>query len=122
MEATGTLYISKTRPLATTAADGAFQLQLFAVDRIDVHMAERWVLMLKGAAARAFWEEHHTRLVPGAGIQVTTDRMRSFMLRGCAPEIHARAKRIELAPGNPATNGGQNQSPNQTTNLQEEAC
>lgn len=122
MEATGTLYISKTRPLATTAADGVFQLQLFTVDRIDVHMAERWVLMLKGAAARDFWEAHQAQLVPGAGIEVTTDRMRSFVLRGCAPEIHARASSIKLAPGNPAAAGGKNQSPNHTTNLKEETC
>lgn len=38
MEASGLLFLSRTRPVATTVADGTFCLQLLAYDRIATRL------------------------------------------------------------------------------------
>lgn len=99
MQATGLLFLNKTRPLATTAADGTFQLTLFAIDRIGPHRIEPWAVRWTGPAAQSFWQAHRQQLSPGAAIRVTTSRFRSFVQRGLQPEIHATADQIELVAG-----------------------
>ena len=56
MQHTGTLFLSKTRPLAGPVDSGTFQLQLFAVDRIGAHQVEPWRLLWTGPEAQLFWE------------------------------------------------------------------
>jgi hypothetical protein len=96
MQATGMLFLQRSRPLATRSASNEFQLQLFAIDRIGVHQTEAWVLHWTGPEAEAFWNAEKNRLVPGAAIQVQADRPRSHVTRGCAPDIHARITSIEV--------------------------
>lgn len=103
MHATGRLFLSRTRPTARTAADGTFGLQLYAVDRIATHQTESWVVCWYGPEASAFWQQHQAQLVPGAAIHVDTHHFRAHQMRGCVPEIHARAARVRLE-ANPSGN------------------
>lgn len=96
MQATGKLFLSRTRPVAKTTADGTFGLQLFAVDRIAEHQVEGWVVMWYGPEAKAFWLQAQAQLVPGAVIHVKTQRMRAHQTGRCVPEIHATASSVEL--------------------------
>ena len=98
MQATGRLFLSRTRPIAKPSGDGTFGLQLFALDRIGPHQVESWVVLWYGPEAEAFWLEHQARLIPGAGIEVDAQRMRAHQVRSCVPEIHATASRIALLP------------------------
>lgn len=84
MQATGRLFLSRTRPMAKVAADGTFGLQLYAVDRIGPHQVESWVVCWYGPEALAFWQQHQAQ------------RMRAHQVRGCVPEIHAVAAHIGL--------------------------
>lgn len=96
MQATGRLFLSRTRPMARPAADGTFGLQLYAVDRIGPHQVESWVVCWYGPEAFAFWQQHQAQLGPGAVIHVTAQRMRAHQVRGCVPEIHAIADLVEM--------------------------
>ena len=96
MQATGRLFLSRTRPMAKVAADGTFGLQLYAVDRIGPHQVESWVVCWYGPEALAFWQQHQAQLVAGAVIHVQAQRMRAHQVRGCVPEIHAVAAHIGL--------------------------
>jgi len=96
MQATGTVYLSKTRPSVQNAADGTFALQLFALDRIATHQTEPWVLLWTGPEAWAFWSSHRHNLVPGAGLRVSVERMRSHVVGRALPEIHAVVSDIQL--------------------------
>ena len=115
MQATGLLFLNKTRPLATTAADGTFQLTLFAIDRIGPHRIEPWAVRWTGPAAQAFWQAHRQQLTPGTPIRVTTSRFRSFVQRGLQPEIHASADLVELAPPRSGTCADDAQAANDHT-------
>lgn len=96
MQATGQLFLTRTRPVAKTATDGCFVLKIFAVDRIAEHQVESWVVMWSGHKAKTFWEQTEDQLVPGAVIHVQTQRMRAHQTGRCVPEIHATATGIEL--------------------------
>lgn len=98
MRAQGTVFMSRTRPVADTSADGKFSLVLLAMDRIDSHRVEPWRITWTGEEARAFWDAHATRLTPGAALQVDVERVRSFTQGRCAPEIHARAVAVSMLP------------------------
>lgn len=97
MRASGLLFLSRTRPQANTSNSGEFVLQLHAYDRIAQHQVESWVVLWSGPQAQAFWEQHRHHLIPGSAVEVTADRLRSHVVRGCAPEIHARATGMQLA-------------------------
>ena len=99
ISASGPLYLSKTEPLATTAADGTFALTILAMDRIAAHQVEPYRISYSGAQAFLFWEAHGTELVPGTPISVRLQHLRTFTNgRNGAPEIHARAEHIDLLP------------------------
>jgi hypothetical protein len=102
MQAAGTLFLSKTPPQTSRAADGCFQLMLFAVDRIATHQVERWVVIYRGPEAEAFWAAHSDQLQPGRGISLTSNRVRSHVLGRSAPEIHALASQLQLLSPQPA--------------------
>lgn len=97
MIAAGTLFLSKTRPLATTAADGSYALTLLAFDRAGAHQVEPWRITYSGQPARAFLQAHERDLQPGQPLDVELERVRVFSTpRG--PEMHASVTRIALLP------------------------
>ncbi|MES2888674.1 MAG: hypothetical protein V4739_11755 [Pseudomonadota bacterium] len=98
MQAEGIMFLGKTRPTATTAADGTFQLLLLVMDPIGTYQREPWRITWAGEEARAFWEASQHALTPGQPLRVKASHMQAFQQRHIAPEIHARALLIELAP------------------------
>lgn len=108
MQAQGTLFLSRCRPIAQRAADGGFALQLRAVDRIGPHQVEPWAVLYSGDTAARFWEQHAAELIPGAAIRVEVLRMRSHVVGRALPEIHAVADSVTLLPPHRA---GQQQRP-----------
>ena len=98
--ASGTLYLSKTSPLATRALDGTFALTLLAFDRLGVHQVEPWRITWSGPGAFRFWTTHgHHSLKPGQPIEVQLERIRTFTSgKWATPESHAVATSIQLAP------------------------
>ena len=54
MHHTGTLYLSRTRPVVDTAPDGAWRLTLLLLDRQGTHETEAWRVRWVGDAARAW--------------------------------------------------------------------
>ena len=99
MQATGTLYMSKTRPLATVAKDGTFTLTLLAFDRMGAHTTEAWRISYFGLPAKAFWDQHADQLRPGQPITVTAGHLRSFSNgRFGTPETTAKIIEIRLEP------------------------
>lgn len=97
MQAHGTLVLSNTKPLATTAADGTFALTLHGFDRQGPHLVESWRVVYSGTPAKDFWQQCKDRLVPGAPIAVQIHRVRAV---GTArsTEFMAYATHIALAP------------------------
>lgn len=97
MRATGTLYMSKARPLPTTALDGMFSLTLLAYDRLGPHQVEPWRVVYSGPLAHEFWQQYKDALKPGAPIVVHAERLRCIsqpIPRVC--EFQVRATRITL--------------------------
>lgn len=88
MRAHGTLYLSKTAPLATVAADGTFALTLLAFDRLGSHQVEPWRITHSGLGARLWWQCYQDEIQPGTPLHVALERIRTFATpRG--PEFHA---------------------------------
>lgn len=100
MQATGILFIGNTRPLASTAADGTFQLTLLAMDRIAPHKVEPWRITWAGPQAQAFWEQHQAALQSGQPISVQAHGIRTFTTTGkfARTETHANVTALALAP------------------------
>ena len=84
MRHTGTLFLSRTPPQASTALCGAFQLQLLLLDRLGPHHTEPWRATWTGVAAQRFWQTHHAALLPGTALVVELDRARIHTL-ACRP-------------------------------------
>lgn len=105
MRHTGTLFLSRTKPEAGTAASGAFQLQLLLFDRLGPGAVEPWRVCWSGPAAHDFWEQHQAELLPGAILHVALERVRIHLIYGHPPrcEIHARVITAELAHARQAT-------------------
>ena len=103
MRHTGTLFLSRTPPQASTALCGAFQLQLLLLDRLGPHHTEPWRATWTGVAAQRFWQEHHAALLPGAALEVELERngnvRRLVWLRAPrhAPEVVAEIERTVRA-------------------------
>ena len=99
MQASGLLFLGKTKPLAKKAADGQFAVTLLAIDKIAPLQAEAWQLIYTGQAAQEFWVKHGQSLKAGQPLQITAKRLRTHTTgRFGSPEIHAQAEHIELAP------------------------
>lgn len=97
MQAHGTLCLSKTKPLATTAADGTFVLTLHGYDRQGAHLVESWRVVYSGTPAKDFWQQHKDRLVPGTPITLQAHRVCAQKAVN-SPEFLAYATHIALAP------------------------
>lgn len=98
MKAEGLLFMSRTRPIAGPAADGTFQITLLAMDRMRPNQVEPWRITWAGEDARAFWNTCHAALTPGQPLRVVAQNLQGFSARHLAPEIHAHAVSIQLAP------------------------
>lgn len=98
MTAQGLLFLGKTRPLVTTAADGTFQVTLLAVDRLGPHQVEPWRITWAGAQAQAFWADRSSAMQPGQPLTVELERIRTFTNGRNAPEFHAAVRALDLAP------------------------
>lgn len=99
MQHTGRLFMSKAPPLAGTASNGAFQLQLFALDRIGPHQVEPWRLIWNGPEAQQF-HRHHGTGGPGAGtvLQVQCCNARAHQSGRVGAEIVAHVITCQIAP------------------------
>lgn len=99
MQATGTVYLAKARPVVTTAADGTFVLTLLAYDRLAHYCTTPWRISYSGPQAQAFWAATKDQLQPGQPLRVTAQRIQAHALgRNIAPEVMAVATHIDLAP------------------------
>lgn len=101
MHHTGTLYLSRTRPVVDTAPDGAWRLTLLLLDRQGPRETEAWRVRWVGDAARAWHAQHQHLLEPGAVLRVQLERARAYQGQGGVPEIHARVISIEIEPKRP---------------------
>ena len=98
MHHTGTLYLSRTRPVVDTAPDGAWRLTLLVFDRLGPREAEPWRVRWVGDAARAWHAQHQHLLEPGAVLRVQLERARSYLGQANVPEIRARVVCIQIEP------------------------
>lgn len=96
MQATGLLFLSKTRPTIKSATDGTFSVLIYAYDRIVQHQVESWLVLWSGEDAKAFWESNQPNLRPGTAIEVNAMRMRAHVQGRAVPEIHAVASSIKV--------------------------
>lgn len=101
MHHTGTLYLSRTRPVVDTAPDGAWRLTLLLLDRQGTHETEAWRVRWVGDAARAWHAQHQHLLEPGAVLRVQLERARSHIGQATTPEIRARVVCMEIEPKRP---------------------
>ena len=99
MHHTGLLFLGKTRPQAGTASNGAFQLQLLALDRIGTHQVEPWRLLWAGPDAQHFYQQHGSA-GPGAGtaLRVQCTSARAHQGGRVGAEIVAHVVTCEIAP------------------------
>lgn len=99
MQHTGTLFMSKTRPLAGPVDSGTFQLQLFVVDRISAQQIEPWRLLWTGPEAQVFWETHtDAQLAPGTPLRITAHKGRAHQSGRAGAEFVAHVITCEIAP------------------------
>lgn len=107
LHTTGTVYMSKTRPVVTTDAAGAdFTLELVLVDNMgrNPHTGrdekEAYRVRWHGPDARAFWLAHGDTLTAGTPLHVQLHRVRAVYssTQPHAIELRARAKSIQIAP------------------------
>lgn len=107
MQAHGTLVLSKTAPLATTAADGTFVLTLHGYDRQATHKVESWRVIFCGTPAKDFWQQCKAHLVPGRAVTLQAHRLRATGSgRFGGAEFEAHATTMALAPAAHAQSGG----------------
>jgi hypothetical protein len=99
IQAHGVLVLSRTMPLATTAADGTFVLTIHAFDRQGPQKVESWRVVYTGAGAKDFWQQAKMFLVPGTPISISAQRVRATNTgRFGGAEIEAHATHIVLTP------------------------
>ena len=83
MHHTGTLFMSKTRPIVARDADGSFRLELALVDNMGRNPAtgrdekEAYRVHWTGPEAKAFWEAHQGDLTPGTPLHAELTRLRA---------------------------------------------
>ncbi len=103
MHHTGTLFMSKAKPEAGKAEDGAFRLTLQLIDRLGAHETQVYRVRWEGPAAEAFWLRHVEALTPGAVLHAELTRLRVYVgatyppvpeLRGRVTALQMGAKRL----------------------------
>lgn len=78
MNAAGLLFMSHTKPLATFAKDGTFQLTLLAFDRIGPHRVEPWRITYAGEVAKTWHVLYGQHLAAGDALRVELKNLRNF--------------------------------------------
>jgi len=102
MIASGTLYLGKQTPQATTAADGQFGLSMLAYDRQGYKHVEPWRLVWVGQAAKDWHAAHASHLKPGTPIEVQATHLRLINGGGrCAgPELLVQVTSLRISTHN----------------------
>ena len=107
MHHTGTLFMSKTRPIVAKGADGSFRLELALVDNMGRNPAtgrdekEAYRVRWSGPEAKAFWEAHQGDLTPGTPLHAELTRLRAHpgpQTYPPMPELRGRVVRLQLLP------------------------
>lgn len=100
MQATGTLYLGKARPVAETAPDGEFRLTLLLIDNLGGSEKESYRVRWTGPKAQAFWQSRSDDLVPGAIVRAELERLRASSGTTYPPiaELRARVISLEIVP------------------------
>lgn len=80
MKTTGTLFMSRSHPLAQKNAKGEFMLTLCTVNRIAPKQTEAWRLVWTGPEAEAFYNDHKHGLTPGAVLHVEAQDVRTHTI------------------------------------------
>ena len=90
MAAFVTLFRAKQPPLANTASNGVYGLQILAYDRqASHHHVIPWRLFWFGDEAKAWWSAHQDKVLPGTALNVEVSRIELRSFAHCAPEVHA---------------------------------
>lgn len=100
MRATGTLFMSKTRPEVSRGEQNQFQLVLLLMDNQGAKRIEAYRVRWVGPEAEAFWNAQRNNLVPGAIVEVELTHLRAFT--GATypplPELRGRVVRAAVIP------------------------
>jgi hypothetical protein len=98
MQAHGTLFMSNTRPEASTEG-GTFRLTLRLIDVLSNREKEAVQVRWEGPAAAAWWREN-APLKPGTPVRVELERVRAYSgsTHPPMPELRARVVHLALAP------------------------
>lgn len=116
MQHTGTLFMSKQRPIVGAEPGGAFRLDLVLVDNMgrNPHNGRdekeayrvRWI----GPEAQAFWAAHKADLTPGTPLHAELERLRVYpgpQTFPPLPELRGYVVRLQPLPrrtsGTPTT-------------------
>lgn len=95
-------HCTKARAQAGRAANDDFQLCIPVHHRMGPHTVEPWLLIWRGPAAQAFWQQHGTDgLASGTPLLVQAHHLRAHA-SGRAPEITAHVFSCEIAPARSA--------------------
>lgn len=101
MNASGIMYLGKSKPVVDAAADGNFRLQLLLIDNLGANKKEAWRVAWTGPQAQAFWTAHRDDLQPGAVLRCQLEHIRVFPGTNTyppLPELRARVVSIEICP------------------------
>ena len=99
MHATGTMFLSKTRPEAGMV-EGVFTLTLLLLDRVGSRGVEAYRVRWTGPQAQDFWNAHQRDLVPGAAVHVELERLRAHAGNAYPPlpELRANVISAQICP------------------------
>lgn len=89
--------MTTVRPVTAKTENGAFELQLVAVDRLAAHKVEPWRLVWRGPPAQLFWNLREDALTPGTALEVRTSHVRAMRF-GYHAEIVALVDSLAIAP------------------------
>lgn len=100
MRATGTLFMSKTRPEVGRNDQGQFRLVLRLLDNLGTEGMEAYQVRWLGPEAEAFWNAQRNNLVPGAVLDVELTHLRAHTgaTRPPIPELRGRVVRAQVIP------------------------
>ncbi|GAA4424610.1 hypothetical protein [Acidovorax lacteus] len=123
MQATGTLFLGRTRPRVDRDAAGTFRLGLLLIDNQGSGHSESYRAHWLGDEAEAFWAAHASQLTPGQPVQaeLTRLRVRTGSTYPPMPELHARIVRLRLLPRHNSGNASANKHEQLSKTEQHEA-
>lgn len=96
MKATGTLFLSRAKPMVCKIGTGEFMLTLCTVNRIATHQTEAYRLTWRGHEAEAFYTKHKADLTPGTVLHVDLYDIRTHTIAIGQSELSAKVSAIQL--------------------------